>query len=224
MRRCPETLIILALALLALAPTARALPGDQEQPIHIEADEALRDENQGFTRYEGNVTLEQGSLEIEADQLTVYHRGEDARRITARGQPALMRQQPEADKGVIIARALRIEYFRQEARVELRDSASIEQEGSTVTGDKIDYFINEKLVRADSDRSNIASRVQVVIPAQALQVSEDPNAPADTGGVAQDPNAPADTGAVAQDPNQAASGDDAGDQPAEADSATADSP
>ncbi len=188
MRPSAGKLTILLLAVLA--PLAWALPGDQEQPIHIEADQALRDENQGFTRYEGNVTLRQGSLEIEADQLTVHHRGEDASRITARGNPALMRQQPEADRGVIVARAQRIEYYREAARVELREAASIEQDGATVTGDMIDYFINEKLVRADSDRSNISSRVQVVIPAQVQQEAAAAQEADAAGGEAQaaDPN------------------------------------
>ena len=51
----------------------------------------------------------------------------------------------------------------------LRESAHIEQDGSIVTGDSIDYYITEQLVRADSDKSREDSRVQVVIPAQAVQ-------------------------------------------------------
>ena len=38
-----------------------------------------------------------------------------------------------------------------------------------VTGDSIEYFISEQRVRADSDRSREDSRVQVVIPAQAIE-------------------------------------------------------
>jgi len=201
MYRCPSRLIACALAALVLAGPVRALPGDEDLPIRIEADEALRDENQGFTRYQGNVTLDQGSLHIEADQLTVHHVGEDAKKIEARGNPATMRQQPELDKGVITARAKLIEYFRDEARVQLRQDASIDQDGSIVTGARIDYFINEKLVKARADRNKDSDRVQVVIPAQTLQEAEAKNQAAQRAApeAAPDSNEPA-----PPDPNTAA--------------------
>lgn len=158
--------------LLACSVTAvplAALPEDRDQPIRIEADEALRDEKQGFTRYQGNVKMDQGSLHIEADRITVYHDQREADRIIAEGQPATLQQQPEPDKGLVKARAQMIEYFKAEDRIRLSREANIEQDGSIVTGDSIDYYISEQLVRADSDKSREDSRVQVLIPAQAIQ-------------------------------------------------------
>lgn len=158
--------------LLACSVTAlplAALPEDRDQPIRIEADEALRDEKQGFTRYQGNVKMDQGSLHIEADRITVYHDQREADRIIAEGKPATLQQQPEPDKGLVKARAQMIEYFKAEDRIRLSREANIEQEGSIVTGDSIDYYISEQLVRADSDKSREDSRVQVLIPAQAIQ-------------------------------------------------------
>ena len=174
-RPCPEgpihTLwsgLILAVVLLA-TPLATALPEDRDQPIRIEADEALRDEKQGFTRYKGNVKMDQGTLHIEADEVTVYHVEQEADKIVARGRPAQLQQQPELQKGLVKAYAETIEYYKNDDRVQLLNNASIEQDGSTVTGDSIEYFINEQRVRADSDRSREDSRVQVVIPAQAIE-------------------------------------------------------
>ncbi len=157
---------------IATGPAA-ALPEDRDQPIRIEADEALRDEKQGFTRYEGNVKMDQGSLHIEADRITVFHDQREAHRIIAEGNPASLQQQPEPDKGLVKARARVIEYFKSEDRIRLSENANIEQEGSIVTGDSIDYYIAEQLVRADSDKSREDSRVQVVIPAQAVQRDRD---------------------------------------------------
>jgi lipopolysaccharide export system protein LptA len=180
----PEGLIQRLLAGLALvaamltAPLATALPEDRDQPIRIEADEALRDEKQGFTRYKGNVKMDQGSLHIEADEVTVYHVDQEADKIVARGKPAQMQQRPEPEKGLMKARAETIEYYKNDDRVQLLNNASIEQDGSTVTGDSIEYFISEQRVRADSDRSREDSRVQVVIPAQAI---ENQNQDSDSG-------------------------------------------
>ena len=174
-RPCPEGPILKLLAGLALTaamfavPLATALPEDRDQPIRIEADEALRDEKQGFTRYRGNVRMDQGTLRIEADEVTVYHIEQEADKIVARGKPARLQQQPEPEKGLMKARAHTIEYYKNDDRVQLLNNASIEQDGSMVTGDSIEYFISEQRVRADSDPSREDSRVQVVIPAQTIE-------------------------------------------------------
>ena len=159
----------LAIALiLGLSTPVSALPDDRDQPIRIEADEALRDEKQGFTRYQGNVRMDQGSLHIEADQVTVYHDANEAQRILATGKPAKLQQQPEIEKPPIKASADTIEYFKLEERVQLRQNAYIEQDGSIVTGDSIDYLMNEQMVKAGSDKNSESSRVKVIIPAGAL--------------------------------------------------------
>jgi lipopolysaccharide export system protein LptA len=161
-------------AYLVLAcPWAIALPDDSQQPIHITADQALRNEKEGITIYNGHVELEQGSLHITADKITIYSIEEEADKIIAKGKPALLRQQPELEKGLIQARANVIEYYKKEARVHLKQDARIEQDGSLVTGETIDYFIDEQLVKAGSNRTREDSRVQVVIPAQTLQNRED---------------------------------------------------
>jgi len=62
--------LLLAVLFVAFSGTVLALPDDREQPIRITADQALRDEKQGFTEYTGNVRMDQGSLHIEADKIT----------------------------------------------------------------------------------------------------------------------------------------------------------
>ena len=86
-----------------------------------------------------------------------------------------MQQIPEANKAPMHARADTIEYFKSEERVHLSKNAQVEQDGSIVTGDTIDYFIAEQLVRADSDLSQTDSRVEVVIPAQVVNDDEGAN-------------------------------------------------
>ena len=170
-----HALRVALMGLLVLLPgTGQALPEDRDQPIRITADQALRDEKQGFTVYSGNVRMDQGSLHIDADKITVYHSAEETDRIVAEGSPAHLQQRPERDKGLMHANAEVIEYFKAEERVHLSKAARIEQDGAIVTGETIEYFISEQLVRADSDQSSADSRVEVVIPAQAIQNRDAP--------------------------------------------------
>ena len=166
-----------ALALLAWlaigTSLVHGLPEDREQPIRITADQAIRDEKQGFTVYSGNVQMDQGSLHIDADKITIYHNQEDASRVVAEGTPARMQQQPEPDEGMVKAQANKIEYFKFEDRALLTENAQIQQDGSTVTGETIEYFISEQLVRADSNQNAADSRVEVVIPAQNIPETKD---------------------------------------------------
>jgi lipopolysaccharide export system protein LptA len=164
--------LLLALLTGLLTTTSVALPEDGEQPIHITADQAVRNEKDGLTVYKGNVELNQGSLHITADKITIYRLVEEADKIVARGSPALLSQKPDPEKGPIEARAEIIEYYKMEARVHLAQNASIEQDGSRVTGETIDYYIDKQLVKAGSNRTEEDSRVEVIIPAQSLQKSE----------------------------------------------------
>jgi len=170
LRRCRFPLRVVALlAGLLLAIVANALPDDRDQPIRITADTAIRDEKQGFTVYSGNVHMTQGSLDIEADKLTIFHETAQADKIVAEGKPARMQQKPAVDEPMVRAHAEIIEYYKIEERVHFRIDAHIDQDGASVTGDSIDYFIAEQLVKADSDKATEGNRVQVVIPATTIR-------------------------------------------------------
>ncbi len=156
------------LACLSSAPVL-ALEDDTEQPIRIATDEALRDEKTGRTVYQGNVELVQGTIKINADRITHYQDQSGVERIIAEGSPARMQQQPEPDSPLMHAHGDIIEYFRSEERVQLRENAQVEQDGSVVRGDKIDYFIPQQLVKAAADESRPDSRVNVTIPPHKLE-------------------------------------------------------
>ncbi|MEZ5573639.1 MAG: lipopolysaccharide transport periplasmic protein LptA [Halioglobus sp.] len=162
---------VLGLLMALCIPTTcvQALPDDRDQPIHITADKALRDEKKGVTIYSGNVVLIQGSMELEADKLTIFHPSEEAEEIVAEGNPAKMRQQPELDKAVVHAHGNVITYFRNEDKVHLQTDARIEQDGAVVSGDSIDYFIAKQVITAESDQSQEGDKVIVVIPPSMQQ-------------------------------------------------------
>ena len=162
--------LCLLLALFLLPPmAAQALQGDSEQAIRIVADEAVRDEKTGLTIYRGNVLMNQGTIRIEADQITIYKIETEGDKIVAEGTPAHMAQQPEPDSPMMHAWGGIIEYYRTEERMLLLKDAQLEQDGSTVRGDRIDYLIDEQVVKAATDGSGNERRVEVVIPPHKLE-------------------------------------------------------
>ena len=165
-------LTLVALSLI-MAPVL-ALPGDQDQPIHIEADRAERDGIQGVTRYEGSVDLRQGSLHILADSLTVHTDADDeVQEIVAIGDPARFEQQPKADQAIVKGRAQMMRYLVTEERMRMANDAHLDQDGTIVSGDQINYDLTDDLVQVESDQQAEQSRVQIVIPPKARQESEE---------------------------------------------------
>jgi lipopolysaccharide export system protein LptA len=161
-----------ACALTLLSLPAYTLPGDKLLPIHIVADEAVRDEKTGLTLYKGNVRIRQGSLKISADLVTLYHIDTQADKIVAEGDPALFQQQRSADSKPMHAEGRIIEYYKEEERVHIREDARLEQDGSTVRSDSIEYFINQELVKATTDDPGTERRVEVVIPPHKVEETE----------------------------------------------------
>ena len=125
-----------------------ALPDDRDQPIEIEADAAKQDQNKGITTYTGNVKMDQGSI-----------------RIIATGSPAHFQQRPALNKEVIIARGNNLKYEVVKDKLTITENAQVEQDGSIVTGDIINYDIHLALVEAGS-RESTNSRVKMILQPQ----------------------------------------------------------
>jgi lipopolysaccharide export system protein LptA len=156
---------LLLAALLAGAGLARALPEDRDQPIFIQSDRAERDERKGTTLYTGDVEIDQGSMHISADRVTVRDADAQVNEIVATGAPAKMHQKPAPDREPVYARARTIQYDVASEILTLIEEASVTQEGTTVTGDRIEYFVKEQRVKASGGGSATGKdRVKVVIP------------------------------------------------------------
>lgn len=153
-----------ALLLMGISTLTNALPSDREQVITIQSDRALRDEKKGVTIYSGSVQMDQGSMRILADEVVIHSDNEGASKIIATGQPAHYQQQPSADKQLVIAKGDRIEYLVTQERLYLIDNASLKQDGSTITGKRINYDIKEAVVKAEGSTTSSNERIHMVIP------------------------------------------------------------
>ena len=132
--------MVAALAVTAAAP-AQALPEDAQQPIHIHAESAEIQRQQGRIVYVGAVRVEQGTLQVDAERMVVDYREGKVVRITATGAPAHYRQDLEADAGQVRADASTIVYHTRESRIDLQGEARLSQRGNSLAGDLIRYDI-----------------------------------------------------------------------------------
>lgn len=158
---------------------AQSLPDDRNQPIYIQSDRAERDERKGTTVYTGDVQINQGSLHISADRVTIAMQGNQVNRIDASGNPARIDQKPAADQEPVKARARTLQYDVQTEVLILTGQASVTQEGSTVNGERIEYYMQEQRVKASAGSTRpggAASRVQMVIQPRHSQPQAQPPA------------------------------------------------
>lgn len=145
---------VVAAALCLFSPQGHSLPEDSEQPIHIRADNAEIDNKSKRVIYRGSVQVDQGTLRVTANEMTVEYQDQKVVRIVAVGTPARYKQQLEADDEVVNADASTITYYTQEERVDLEGDATLEQEGNTVMGDFIRYDIVGGKIDATAEGDN----------------------------------------------------------------------
>ncbi len=162
---------LLCLLGVFLNTTALALPSDRQATITVEADRAQLNEKTGITDYQGSVIIKQGSLLIEADQVTIYSTDGQTNKIICVGKPAHYQQQPKPEDGLVNAHGNTIEYYLDTETITLIKNASLEQQGSTLKGDHINYDIKAELVEAKGSADS-QQRVHMVIPASKPSADE----------------------------------------------------
>ena len=126
--------------LLAGAAPAAALSTDSDEPIAIEADRAERDDTRRVTIYRGNVVIDQGSLRITGDTVTIHFDiRDDVAKIVSVGAPAHFRQLPDGETVHRKAWAERIEYFNRQDLIVLLGDARYAKGGDRVQAERLVY-------------------------------------------------------------------------------------
>jgi len=141
-----------------------ALPDDRQQTISIESDSAERNQKTGLTVYSGNVIISQGSILIEADEITLHYEGSKISRIECNGTPASYQQKPQMEGAMLVARAEHIDYLLADDKIFLKRNAVLSRNGTIVKGDSIDYDMKNETWKAKGNDLGEQKRIQLVIP------------------------------------------------------------
>jgi len=142
--------LLLMTLLTSIPASVWALSSDRDQPVNITADRMRADERQGISRYQGDVFLKQGSLEIRGDELTVHLQEGAVTRIIAVGEPAKLQQQPD-NREMVYSEARRMEYNTRSGELLLIDNARVKQGANRFSGTRIHYDTRNSIVTANSD-------------------------------------------------------------------------
>ncbi len=166
----------LRLALLALvfgSLQAFALPSDKSENMNISSGELTVNSKQNITILSGPVKITQGTLEINANKVTLrYDDKRNLKSLLAEGEPARFQQQLEAGKPLVKAEANNINYEVSKDHLSLEKNAFVEQNGATTRGGRIEYDMTTGSAHAVGEGSN-SGKVELVIPPQATEKEKD---------------------------------------------------
>ena len=154
---------LLLLCLVWSVGLVHAATFDREQPVTIEADRVDVDEAKGTSVYSGHVVLRQGSMELQADELHIKTTAQrELETIIARGKPARFKQLNDPELGELRGRAREITYRVTTEYMLFVGDAYFWQCGDEVSGEHVEYFGEQALVKARKAESG-QGRVQVTL-------------------------------------------------------------
>jgi lipopolysaccharide export system protein LptA len=138
--------LVICLTSILWTVGAMALSSDRDQPAVIEADDVEFDFRTGVRTYRGNVSVVQGTLQINSDKLVVNYKDGKMQDATAWGNPARFRQRPDGKENDVIGKGKKILLDEIKNTLTLYTKASLKQGSDTAHGEIIIYdMANDKL-------------------------------------------------------------------------------
>ena len=166
-----------ALLLLCLPALTYGLAADRDQPITIEADRATFKEKESISIYQGNVYLNQGSLKLHGDTMTVYTKDDHIEKAILTGKPATFLQRPDGQDIDQHAEARRMEYQAADGLMILTGAARVWQtDGKELRSEKIIYDINRNTANAGDSSGD--DRVHITLQPKPREPKANEPAPA----------------------------------------------
>ena len=151
---CHKTLSSLFLIITTLyGPSVSALSDDADKPIHIHADQAEMDQENGIVNYNGNVQVDQGTLRVVAEKIIVEYEDQKVTRIIATGSPARYKQVIDEEGNEVKAKSDKIIYFTKNEMIELIGNSYLWENDNEINSSVISYNIREGKVNAESQEN-----------------------------------------------------------------------
>ncbi len=143
---------ILSVALMLAYSASYALPNDRQQPISIEADSAFFDQNKGTANYSGNVVVKQGSILIEAQDLSIITDPTtgDFRALSAKGSPSKFSQQLDQTGNTMHANGDTLDYDVTKGQLEIHNNGYLQRGEDEISADYIHYLLNDGTFKAEN--------------------------------------------------------------------------
>ncbi|MGI2260546.1 lipopolysaccharide transport periplasmic protein LptA [Shewanella sp. GXUN23E] len=161
-----QTKTFFAALLCTLSWGALAATDDLTKEVHIKAPSQFADIKNKRVVYSGPVTVTQGSIKIQADELSASQ-GDGETILIATGKPATYTQMLDNHRPAT-ASANEIRYNISKRVLTLMGDAEIEQDGSKVSAPKIVYDIELQQMTAQGNQ-NPDDRVHTVIKPENFQ-------------------------------------------------------
>lgn len=156
--------LIVFVLFTTLTSIALALPTDEQQPLTLDCEaQHFSMLNENTAECSGHVFLIQGSLKIEGEKLVGENLNSEHEKFTLMGSPAKAQQQPSLDSEVVTVEGGLIEFFRNQKQIKASDNVKLQQGGRIVTSHTIDYnMITGKYSSSKSEQGE--DRVRIVLP------------------------------------------------------------
>lgn len=155
-------LLVIASVFVLFSSSAHARQSDFSQPIFINADRTEYDEKTGIQIWSGNVEMTQGTMQIEADRITITLRNKKLSRVEGTGSPIKFQQENDAGE-LVTGNANSIDYNAENNSLALSGSATLTQPGQRLQSERIVFDINKQKVSAQGGNNGRVS-IQIQPP------------------------------------------------------------
>lgn len=158
---------LLLLNAVIFSPLISAKTGDTEQPMNISSGTQALDITNNIVTFTDNVVITQGTININADKVTVLRPNGDQTKtiVEAFGAPLTFSQ--EQDDGKLIeGHSNKMRYELENELITLTGNAFLSQMDSQVSGEQIVYSVKEQQMQAKSGQNQ---RVTTILVPNQLQ-------------------------------------------------------
>ena len=160
LRRCLPTAMAVGLILLSAGPGFT-----EDDPIRIEADRMVSQEQDNSVVFIGNVDASQGQVTIRSDEMTVFYvqnEGVKGKKQSNKVKKLTCIGNVEVTQDDWLGTGKRMDYFAKARKVILTGDAKAWQGQNMIAGKTIIYYLDEKRSIVEQDK-NKPGRVRAVI-------------------------------------------------------------